>query len=554
MRHLRLFLLALATLVNGLLFAQDSQKDLEQLMRCRGEYFFTLNVETASDIQALTRLCSVDKTDGITVVCYADQSQYEDLLGRGFQPVLQTPPSMLEEAVMWDGSDRAGYDWNSYPTYEAYEAMMFQFAADHPDRCEIISLGTLPSGHKILIAHLNNGSDYGKPKFLYTSTIHGDETTGWIMMLRLIDYLLENPDAPEVQNVMERLDLFIGPLSNPDGTYYGGNHTVGGARRNNANNRDLNRNFPDPHGSPHPDGYPYQTETEWAMQFAEDYPFTMAANFHGGSEVINYPWDNTYTLHADDDWYRLIAREYADLCHEIDSTYMDGFDNGITNGAVWYMIAGGRQDYMNGYHECREVTIECSNAYTPPASQLPLFWSYNKNALFAYMNQCLYGIHGTVTDSVTGQPLKATVTIAGHDDQFSSVSSHLPAGDYHRPIKGGTYNLTYNCEGYFSKTITVSVNDHETVVQDITLLPIDWSLPESQSTFMVYPNPNEGSFVVNAEGEFSYTIFNSLGQQILSGKSNGNTPIVCPDLKRGVYFLHLKSENGSKVEKLFIEK
>ena len=554
MRHLKFFVLALAALACGQLCAQNSQKDLEQLMQQRGEYFFTLSVETASDIQTLANLCSVDKTDGQTVVCYANQNQYENLLRHGYQPVLQTPPSMLEEAIMWDGSNRDEYDWDSYPTYEAYEAMMFQFATDHPDKCEIITLGTLPSGHKILIAHLNNGSDYGKPKFLYTSTIHGDETTGWIMMLRLIDYLLENPDAPEVQNVMERLDLFIGPLSNPDGTYHGGNHTVSGARRNNANDIDLNRNFPDPHGSPYPGGYPYQTETEWFMQLAEDYPFVMAANFHGGTEVFNYPWDNTHTLHADDDWYQLVGHEYADLCHEVDTTYMDGFDNGITNGAVWYMIAGGRQDYTNGYHECREVTIECSNAYTPPAYQLPTFWNYNKKSLFAFMNQCLYGIHGTVTDSITGQPLTATVNIEGHDDQFSSVRSHLPAGDYHRPIKGGTYDVTYKCEGYLPQTVTVSVNDYETLVQDITLVPIGWAINDNQSSLKVYPNPNNGNFIVNAEDEFNYTIFNSLGQQVLSGKSNGKSPIDCHDLKQGVYFIHLDVGQGSFVEKLVIEK
>ena len=88
------------------------------------------------------------------------------------------------EAEMWDGSNRAEYDWDQYPTYSAYENMMYQFATDHPDMCEIIELGTLPSNRKILIAHINNGSGAGKPKFLYTSTIHGDETTGWRIIPR----------------------------------------------------------------------------------------------------------------------------------------------------------------------------------------------------------------------------------------------------------------------------------------------------------------------------------------------------------------------------------
>jgi len=87
----------------------------------------------------------------------------------------------------------------------------------------------------------NNGTSEGKPKFLYTSTIHGDETTGWILMLRLIDYLLENPTLPECQNILENIDLYICPNTNPDGTYHGGNNTVNGATRANANGIDMNR-------------------------------------------------------------------------------------------------------------------------------------------------------------------------------------------------------------------------------------------------------------------------------------------------------------------------
>ena len=456
-----------------------AQKDLNTLMKERGEYYFSLNIQQMEDLRAINELCSVDQVEGLTVVCYANVKQYERLLKEGYQPTLLTPPSLQEESyAMWDGSNRAEYDWDSYPTYSAYEDMMFQFQTDHPDKCEILTLGTLPSGRKIMVAHLNNGTGDGKPKFLYTSTIHGDETTGWILMLRLIDYLLENPDEPEVQTVMNNIDLFIGPNTNPDGTYHGGNNTVNGATRYNAHGVDMNRNYADPHGGPHPDGEEYQQETLWFMQLAEDYPFVMGANYHGGAEVMNYPWDNTYTLHADDAWYQLISHEYADLTHQVNPNYMSDYNNGITNGAQWYMIGGGRQDYMNGYAQCRELTIECSNTKLPNGSQLPSFWNYNKNSIFAFMTQCIYGIHGTITDKDTGEPLVATVTITGHDDNYSFVSSHLPTGDYHRPIKGGTYTVTYTANGYYPHQETVTVADGETVVVNVELEAGEGIMPD----------------------------------------------------------------------------
>ena len=472
MKFFRFIGLICFAVISNYLTAQ-SQRELGQLMRERGEYYFTLAVNEPTEIQSLSRLCSVDGTDGQTVICYANQEEYDQLLQLGYQPNLQTPPSLLTEAKMWDGN-RATYEWDSYPTYSQYISMMegFPTSAVSGRICTLMDLGTLSSGRKIMGVRLNNGSPEGKPKFLYSSTIHGDETTGWILMLRLIDELCTSTD-PRIVNLIDNLDIFIFPNTNPDGTYYRGNNSVTGARRYNANGVDMNRNYPDPHGSAHPDGKPYQSETQWLMQLAMDYPFVMAANYHGGSEVVNYPWDNTHTLHADDDWWQYVSREYADLAQSVNSNYMNDLDNGITNGAQWYMIGGGRQDYMNGYRQCREVTIECSTTKKPQGSQLPNFWDYNHNSMLTYMEECLNGVHGFVYDAATGQPLEGvTITVQGHDDEYSIVSSH-EVGDFHRPIKGGTYTFVFSKEGYLTQTVEVTVADGQRIeLNDIQLLPL----------------------------------------------------------------------------------
>ena len=493
----------LAVVLSSNIFAQKSQQELQQLMQDRNEYYFTFNLNGNDDLNAIAHAISVDRVDSDVVTAYANNEDFARFQKFGYEVTLLTPPSLREIVAMWDGSNRAEYDWDSYPTYSAYENMMFQFATDHPDKCEIITLGTLPSGRKIMIAHLNNGTADGKPKFLYTSTIHGDETTGWILMLRLIDYLLENPNEPEVQTVMNNIDLYIAPNTNPDGTYHGGNNTVNGARRENANGIDMNRNYADPHGGPHPDGHEYQTETQWFMDFAAEIPFVMGANYHGGAEVMNYPWDNTYTLHADDAWYQLISHEYADKCHTVNSNYMTQYNSGITNGAQWYMIGGGRQDYMNGYAQCRELTIECSNDKLPNANQLPNFWNYNKASLFLYMNQCLYGVHGVVTDSITGEPLEATITVFDHDDQYSFVESHLPAGDFHRPIKGGSWTVIVSKDGYCPKAIDVTVGDYETANLEVQLVPGSCLMPYFSASTTQVALGGSVSFTDNSFGEIA---------------------------------------------------
>ena len=462
MKFLRFSFVMLALIISGSMMAQ-SQKELSQLMRERNEYYFTLNVNDPHEIQAINELCSVDGFKGTTVVCYANQQQYDRLLKAGYQPNLQTPPSLLEEAKMWDG--RATYEWDSYPTYSQYESMMQAYPASAIDGriCTYMELGTLSSNRKIMGVRINNGDTIGKPKFLYSSTIHGDETTGMILMLRLIDELCTSTDS-RIENLVNSLDIFIFPDANPDGTYYGGNNSVTGSRRANANGVDMNRNYPDPHSSQHPDGNAWQSETQWFMKLAQDYPFVMAANFHGGAEVMNYPWDNTSTRHADDAWWQYISNEYVANTRAVYSGYMtDTYSSGITNGADWYMIGGGRQDYMNGYCQCREITIECSTTKTLAASQLNNYWNYNHTALLAYMEQCLNGVHGKVIDANTNQALDGvTITVQDHDDQYSIVSTHED-GYFHRPIKGGSYTFAIEKDGYCPYYVDVTVTDGQSL-------------------------------------------------------------------------------------------
>ena len=123
MKTIRRFLfISLVFLMGTVSYAQ---KDLNTLMRERGEYYFTLNVEKPNEIQAISEICSVDGTDGHIVVAYANQKEYDRLLQAGYQPALQTPPSMRANVTMWDG--QGTYNWNSYLTYPQYVSMMEGF-------------------------------------------------------------------------------------------------------------------------------------------------------------------------------------------------------------------------------------------------------------------------------------------------------------------------------------------------------------------------------------------------------------------------------------------
>ena len=460
------FLLSLNT------FSQQQLKAADVFAKF-GEVYFTFQISDKEQIHSLTKVISIDNVSGNKVLAYANQKEFAAFQKTGLPYTLLPHPSELIQLDVSDNPKQV-MEWNYYPTYEAYENLMFQFAADHPDICKIETLGTLLSGRKILAAKIsdNINVDEDEPEFMYVSSIHGDETTGYPSMLHLIDYLLTNYGTNQrVTNMVNNMEIYINPLANPDGTYHGGNSSVNGATRYNANSVDLNRNFPDPQNGPHPDGESWQPENVISMNFASTHHINMSANFHGGFEVVNYPWDTWPRLHADNNWWDYVSREYADTVHlHSPLGYLTEMDNGVTNGYAWYEIDGGRQDYMTYFQHDRECTIELSYTKLIPASQLLNFWNYNYRSFLNYMEQSLYGVRGIVTDSATGEPLHAKVLIIGHDIDSSQVYANLPVGDYHRLIKAGQYSFTFSAPGYNTKTINnVTVTDKNTTWLNVQL-------------------------------------------------------------------------------------
>jgi len=473
MKFKNLVVLVIALFTVATANAQNTLVD--EIFGKRVEIYFKFKNQNY-DLNALSRIVSIDAIDGVEVYAYANKAEFESFLKHvdDFE-LLPKPGELLKDPKMLDVVKiREINDWDFYPTYGAYIDMMNQFASTYPDICEVFSIGQSTQGREIMMAKIskNVGVREAEPQFLYTGTIHGDETAGYILLLRLIDYLLSNYGTDtKVTNLLDNVEIWINPNSNPDGTYAGGNHTVNGATRSNANGVDMNRNYPDPEDGPNPDGNAWQPETILFMQLAEANNFTMSANTHGGAEVLNYPWDTWSRLAADNDWWIFVCRQYVDTVHLYSpANYMSGFNNGITNGYAWYSISGGRQDYMNYFHQCREVTLELSNTKLLPPSQLNNHWNWNYRSLLNYIEQSTYGINGIVTDKDTGEPLRAMVTITGHDIDSSMVFADAQTGFYQRLLETGTYNLTFSAPGKYPATVqNVYVSRYNTVTVNVEL-------------------------------------------------------------------------------------
>jgi len=444
-------------------------QNINNLFSEKGEIYFSFCYKNKLQLNMISDIVSIDhKTNADLAYAYANKSEFKKFLQLGISYKL------IEKKAV-DYLNNSKNNWNYYPTYIQYTEMMQEFADSFPNICKLHHLGTLSSGREILIVQISSdvGVEANKPSFLYTSSMHGDELAGYILSLRLIDYILNGfGNNLQLTELVDNIDIWINPLANPDGAYYGGNQDVWSATRYNANWIDLNRNYPDPQDGSHPDGNAYQDETNIFMGLADSVNFTISANMHGGAEVANYPWDTWSDLAADDNWWQHVSHEYADSC-QINSGngYFNYLNDGITNGNDWYEVDGGRQDYMNYFKYCREFTLELSDDKTPDPNDLPDLWEANYPSLINYMKQSLYGLRGIVTDSITGNPLKVKVEILSHDLDSSHVYSNLPIGNYHRHLYQGNYNISFSKNGYYPKTINASVLNNSTTIKDIQLVP-----------------------------------------------------------------------------------
>jgi hypothetical protein len=533
----------------------------------RGEVYFRFALDKSDSrgqIGKLTNIISLDNVQNGYVYAYANKSEFEKFVqSNQAYEVLPPPGEVLAAPKMASAPAAMSPGWNAYPTYQAYVDMMTAFGTNFPDKCKIIQIGSTVKGKKLLYAKITANVNLAakKPQFAYSSTMHGDEVNMYVQMLRLIDYLLNNyaTDA-YVKKLVDSVEIWICPLENPDGAYFGGDATVSGAVRYNANNVDLNRTYPNFSAGPHPDGQTtYQPECQAVMTLEDSCQFVMSANFHAGAELLNYPWDTKAALHQDDAWMQYVYGKFRDTVHVANATYITQQSNGITNGYAWYQVFGSRQDYITHHRYGREVTIETSVTKLLPADQLPDHWTWIYKSLLQLIEQCQYGIKGTVIDSVTRLPLVAKVFVNSHDsdpDSTFTMSKKL-FGDYYRPIAAATWTVAYSCTGYKTKTVSnIAVVNNKATVVNVELCPNNVnsiSLPGNRAEndgLRVQPFAKGAKITLPAAG-LNAVIYDMAGKAVWAGSSGRSGEIFWNGISGdgtasadGYYFV--KAQAGSR--------
>ena len=290
--------------------------------------------------------------------------------------------------------------------YEEMTWLLKDYSKKYDEIARLYDIGTSVQNRKLWVMEISNNPgkhEPGEPEFKYVANMHGDEAIGREMLLHLIKYLCKNYGVNRrVTNIIDTTRIHILPSMNPDGYEMAATYSDDRwkSSRTNANGVDLNRNFPDQF-FPSTNGPP-QPETRATMKWIKSIPFVLSASLHSGALVANYPYDDNpsgqsvYSATPDDDVFRQLARSYSEAhptmhlanapwkCKDIPREH---FIDGITNGAKWFSVSGGMQDYNYVHSNCFDVTLELGCQKFPNASDLPEYWHENKEALLNYIEQ-----------------------------------------------------------------------------------------------------------------------------------------------------------------------
>lgn len=381
-----------------------------------------------------------------------------------------------------DGINMCGYE-----THQQMIGRLRLLEQKNPNIAKVGSIGSSVKGKPLVYLKLSgnvNKRSLMEPMVKYVGNMHGNEVVSRQVLLYLAEYLANGYGRDgRITRLLNTTEIFILPSLNPDGYELSSEGQCDNNRlgRSNANGVDLNRNFPrqfdEPQNNLRQLRNGREPETLAAMDWITRNPFVLSANLHAGAVVASYPFDDSprhrtsgfYSSAPDDRTFKYLAETYAKnhrtMHSNVRCTRADNFPGGITNGAEWYDVPGGMQDFNYVHSNAMEITLELSCCKHPPASTLTRHWLDNKNALMAYMEKTNSGVKGVVMD-INGNPVSgARVSVVGINRDVTTTG----AGEYWKVLSPGQYRLVAGGSGRRSREVEVTVNGKEPAIVNLTL-------------------------------------------------------------------------------------
>ncbi len=418
-----------------------------------GEKQIVLTIENAQQAQVFKQLrLSYDALSTGKIRAYVVPKELEQLdeAGISYNVEIDDLKAFSQAAQLADDQ------WHGY---QDIIDLADSLAQAFPDICEKIDFGQSLGGRQLAALKIsdNVADDENEPEVMFDGGIHGDEYCGPENIIRFArDLCTGYNEDPDITFLINNREIWLYLMVNPDGRY----NVV---RYNNAGvdlNRDWQYMWDAWGGSPGPCS---QVESKALRECMYYNQFVVHTTYHGGDECVSMPW--SYRPDQPHDWNHInqLGSIYSSSSGYSNLPYYQGY-NGM------YAINGSTKDANYGIMGSISWSIELSMIKKPPASSISMYYQYNYPSMMALIEYAGYGLEGTVTDAVTGDPVAAVIFV----NNFMPTFTDPEVGDYHKYVLAGTYELTVMANGYETQTISnVSVSSLNSTVTDIQLQPAD---------------------------------------------------------------------------------
>lgn len=350
--------------------------------------------------------------------------------------------------------------WDKRDEYHSYQEIvdLADSLEEHfPFICEKHLFGTSMEGRELGALKISDNvtTDENEAEVFFDAGIHGDETIGPEIAIRFAKMLcLSYNNDTYITDLINDREIWIYYMVNPDGRV--------NMSRYNHNGVDLNRDCGymwDQWGNS-PGAYS-QTESCSLRECALGNQFAIHVTYHSGTESIGYPWSYRPQQTYDHNHIHFLAGLYSSASGYPSLEYGQGY-SGI------YPINGSTKDANYGIMGSVSWTMEISYIKQPPTDEIMLYYNYNEPSMLEMIEYAGYGIEGMITDSETGDPVAAMISV---DQGFPCYSDPLE-GDYHKFLIPGTYSIKVMANGYQTSVVdNVVINENESTTVNVQLQP-----------------------------------------------------------------------------------
>lgn len=413
---------------SNLVFAQNGWR--------KGEMEIKIKIESLDQAQKLKSInLAGEYYPNNTARLYVVESELSKLKSLG-----------IEFEILETNLDTRVFDatFDAYHSYDQIIDLMDSLETAFPNICKKYMAGTSLGGRELAYLKIsdNVNSDETEPEIFFDAGIHGDEIAGQENTIRFARFLCtEYSSNSTISDLVDNREIFLYPMVNPDGR-------VAMSRYNN-NGVDLNRDWGYMwNGEGSSSGAYSQVESKALRDVMYNNQFVVHTTFHGGIECISQPWSYRSSQCADHSHIDNLGGVYSSTSGYSNLPHYQG-NTGM------YPINGSTKDCNYGIRGSVSWSMEVSEDKQPPASQIGYYYNINEPAMLAMIEYSGYGVNGVVTDASTGDPIPAVIFV---EDLFP-VYADPTAGDFHKWVLPGTYDITIIANGYDTEVVTGIVVD-----------------------------------------------------------------------------------------------